>query len=302
MKLKRINKTLNIIITLLLIAIGSIYAYKEIKILDKSTKEEEIVYKENSDNLEIYFFDVGQADSILLKQRDNNILIDAGNKLDAPKLKSFLKNDLKINKISMVVGTHPHEDHIGGMSEIIKEFPVDTILMPNVTSTSKTFENLLDTIDELNYKITVPKVNQIFDFDNLKLHIIYTGKNNKNLNDSSIIIKAEYLNNSFLFMGDASKKIEEKILKKDISSDVIKIGHHGSSYSTSISFLNKVNPKYAIIEVGKDNNYGHPNEVTLNSLKEKNIKTMRTDLDGTIKITSDGTNIKIDKMKTDLDG
>ena len=134
------------------------------------------------------------------------------------------------------------------------------------------------------------------------LQIIYTGKNNKNLNDSSIIIKAEYLNNSFLFMGDASKRIEEKIFKKDISSDVIKIGHHGSSYSTSISFLNKVNPKYAIIEVGKDNNYGHPNEVTLNNLKEKNIKIMRTDVDGTIKITSDGTNIKIDKMKTNLDG
>ena len=118
----------------------------------------------------------------MLKQKDNNILIDAGNKPDAPKLKSFLKNDLKINKISMVVGTHPHEDHIGGISEIIKEFPVDTILMPNVTSTSKTFENLLDTIDELNYKITVPKVDQIFDFDNLKLRIIYTGKNNKNAN------------------------------------------------------------------------------------------------------------------------
>lgn len=302
MGIKRINKTFNIIIVLLLIAIGSIFTYKEIKVLYKSTKEEKKVYKEKNNDLEIYFFDVGQADSILLKEKGNNILIDTGNKLDAPNLISFLEDDLKINKISMVVGTHPHEDHIGGMSEIIKEIPIDTILMPNVISTSKTFEILLDTIDELNYKITVPKVNQIFDFDNLKIQIIYTGKNNKNLNDSSIIIKAEYLNNSFLFMGDASKKIEEKILNKDISSDVIKIGHHGSSYSTSIPFLNKVNPKYAVIEVGKNNNYGHPNQVTLNNLKEKNIKIMRTDLDGTIKITSDGTNIKIDKIKTDLNG
>ena len=302
MGIKRINKTFNIIIVLLLIAIGSIFTYKEIKVLYKSTKEEKKVYKEKNNDLEIYFFDVGQADSILLKEKGNSILIDTGNKLDAPNLISFLEDDLKINKISMVVGTHPHEDHIGGMSEIIKEIPIDTILMPNVISTSKTFEILLDTIDELNYKITVPKVNQIFDFDNLKIQIIYTGKNNKNLNDSSIIIKAEYLNNSFLFMGDASKKIEEKILNKDISSDVIKIGHHGSSYSTSISFLNKVNPKYAVIEVGKNNNYGHPNQVTLNNLKEKNIKIMRTDLDGTIKITSDGTNIKIDKIKTDLNG
>ena len=302
MGIKRINKTFNIIIVLLLIAIGSIFTYKEIKVLYKSTKEEKKVYKEKNNDLEIYFFDVGQADSILLKEKGNSILIDTGNKLDAPNLISFLEDDLKINKISMVVGTHPHEDHIGGMSEIIKEIPIDTILMPNVISTSKTFEILLDTIDELNYKITVPKVNQIFDFDNLKIQIIYTGKNNKNLNDSSIIIKAEYLNNSFLFMGDASKKIEEKILNKDISSDVIKIGHHGSSYSTSISFLNKVNPKYAVIEVGKNNNYGHPSQVTLNNLKEKNIKIMRTDLDGTIKITSDGTNIKIDKIKTDLNG
>lgn len=302
MGIKRINKTFNIIIVLLLIAIGSIFTYKEIKVLCKSTKEEKIVYKEKSNDLEIYFFDVGQADSILLKEKENNILIDTGNKIDAPKLISFLENDLKINKISMIVGTHPHEDHIGGMGEIIKEFPIDTILMPSVISTSKTFEVLLDTIDELNYKITVPKVDQIFDFDNLKIQIIYTGKNNKNLNDSSIIIKAKYLNNSFLFMGDASKKIEEKLLNKDISSDVIKIGHHGSSYSTSISFLKKVNPKYAIIEVGKNNNYGHPNQVTLNNLKEKNIKIMRTDLDGTIKITSDGTNIKIDKIKTDLNG
>ena len=122
------------------------------------------------------------------------------------------------------------------------------------------------------------------------------------LNVFSIVLKLDFINTSYLFTGDIEEKTEEKLLNKDLSSDVLKVSHHGSKYSTTNKFLNKVNPKYAIIQVGEDNKYNHPDKVTLDKLNEKNIKIYRTDIDGTVKLTSDGNNINIDLLKTELDG
>lgn len=302
MSKKKINKILNTIIVLLLVLISIAYTKKELVDNKENTNEKAVSILKTNSNLEVYYFDVGQADSILIRENDNNILIDAGNNEDGEKLVNYLKNDLNIEKFNMVVGTHPHEDHIGGLDNVIDSFEIDTILMPNATSTSKTFENVLDSIEKKDYKITVPKINEEFNYNNINIKVLYTGTNEKDLNNTSIVLKLTYQNNKFLFMGDATSKVEKKLLNEDIKSDVLKIGHHGSEYSTTKNFLDKVNPQYAIIEVGKNNTYKHPKEITLDKLNKKNIKIYRTDIDGTIKVVSDGNNLKFETLRTDLDG
>lgn len=302
MSKKKINKILNTIIVLLLVLISIAYTKKELVDNKENTNEKAVSILKTNSNLEVYYFDVGQADSILIRENDNNILIDAGNNDDGEKLVNYLKKDLNIEKFNMVVGTHPHEDHIGGLDNVIDSFDIDTILMPNATSTSKTFENVLDSIEKKDYKITVPKINEEFNYNNINIKVLYTGTDEKDLNNTSIVLKLTYHNNKFLFMGDATSKVEKKLLNEDIKSDVLKIGHHGSEYSTTKNFLDKVNPQYAIIEVGKNNTYKHPKEITLDKLNKKNIKIYRTDIDGTIKVVSDGNNLKFETLRTDLDG
>ena len=136
----------------------------------------------------------------------------------------------------------------------------------------------------------------------MKFKVIYVGSDESNLNDSSILLRLDYGNTSYLFTGDISSKIESKILDSDINVDVLKVSHHGSNYSTSSKFLNKVNPKYAIILVGKNNNYNHPSSSILKRLKSKNVIIYRTDINGTIKLISDGSNIEFKSIDTEIDG
>lgn len=301
MSSKKLNKILNKLIVFLIIAIIGLLG-KE-KILDKTENTKETKNNTIVDStLEIYFFDVGQADSILIKEKDYTMLIDGGNQSDGENLVKYLQEELNINDIDILVGTHPHEDHIGGLPDIISSLSIGKIYLPNATTTTKIFEKLLDTIAEKNYKITVPKVDEEINLNNMNFKVLYTGTDERDLNNTSIVLKLEYGKTAYLFTGDATDKTEEKILDKDIEADVLKVGHHGSSYSSTEAFLNKVNPQYAIIQVGKDNKYNHPTKTTLDKLKEKNIKIYRTDEDSTIKLTSDGTNIKFETIDTNIDG
>ncbi len=301
MSSKKLNKILNKLIVFLIIAIIGLLG-KE-KILDKTENSKETKNNTIVDStLEIYFFDVGQADSILIKEKDYTMLIDGGNQSDGENLVKYLQEELNINDIDILVGTHPHEDHIGGLPDIISSLSIDKIYLPNATTTTKIFEKLLDTIAEKNYKITVPKVDEEINLNNMNFKVLYTGTDESDLNNTSIVLKLEYGKTGYLLTGDATDKTEEKILDKDIEADVLKVGHHGSSYSSTEAFLNKVNPQYAIIQVGKDNKYNHPTKTTLDKLKEKNIKIYRTDEDSTIKLTSDGTNIKFETIDTNIDG
>lgn len=301
MSSKKLNKILNKLIVFLIIAIIGLLG-KE-KILDKTENTKETKNNTIVDStLEIYFFDVGQADSILIKEKDYTTLIDGGNQSDGENLVKYLQEELNINDIDILVGTHPHEDHIGGLPDIISSLSIGKIYLPNATTTTKIFEKLLDTIAEKNYKITVPKVDEEINLNNMNFKVLYTGTDESDLNNTSIVLKLEYGKTSYLLTGDATDKTEEKILDKDIEADVLKVGHHGSSYSSTEAFLNKVNPQYAIIQVGKDNKYNHPTKTTLDKLKEKNIKIYRTDEDSTIKLTSDGTNIKFETIDTNIDG
>ncbi|MBE6089271.1 MAG: MBL fold metallo-hydrolase [Clostridium beijerinckii] len=243
----------------------------------------------------VHYIDVGQGDCILVQVNNKNLLIDSGPKSDRRKLFNYLSG-LNLNKLDYVIATHPHEDHIGNMDDIIKTYSIGTFYSPKVESTTKSFEDMVDALKNKNLKVHVLKnnSNSIDLGENTKVNVFSPNKDfYDNLNNYSPVIKIQYGNTSFLFTGDAEKEVEKEILNnnEDISADVLKVGHHGSSTSTSKDFLKKVNPSIAVISVGKDNIYNHPDAITTKLLDESNIKTYRTDKDGTIVICSDGSNI-----------
>ena len=266
-----------------------------------SNNETETTVKEEKDKLKIYYIDVGQADSILIQNENEFMLIDAGNNNDGPLLVKYFQS-LNIKDFKYVVGTHPHEDHIGGLDDIITNFNIGTIYIPDAITTTKTFEDLLNSIEKKNMTFTVPKIDSTFNLGKANVKVIYTGTDTKDLNNTSIVLKMSFGSTTYLFTGDATSTTEKKILNKDISADVLKVGHHGSNYSSTDKFLNKVNPKYAIISVGKNNIYSHPATKTIDKLNKLNIKIYRTDELGTIILTSDGKNIDITNEKTNTNG
>lgn len=252
-------------------------------------------------NLNVYFIDVGQADSIYIENKDKNMLIDAGNNEDGQKLVNYFKS-LNVDEFDYVIGTHPHEDHIGGMDDIINNFKIDNYYMPDKLSTTKTFEDVLDALESNNLTYHVPEKGQEFSLGDAYFKVIYSGDDTNDINDSSIVLKMTYGENSFLFTGDATSNVEELILDEDLKSDVLKVAHHGSNYSSTDEFLDRVDPDYAVISVGLNNTYNHPSESTLQKLNSRNIKVYRTDQDGTIIFTSDGTNLSVKTVKTDTNG
>ena len=248
--------------------------------------------------LEVHYIDVGQGDSILIHLSGKTMLIDAGN--NAASIITYIKT-LNIDKIDAIVATHPHADHIGGMAEIINEFVVDKIYMPKVAHTSKTYENLLLTIKNKNLKVNTAKAGTTIDLGNkIKIEVMAPNSENyNNLNDYSAVVKIEYENVSFLFTGDAEAISEKEMVEKygnKLKANVLKVGHHGSTTSTTLNFLNTVSPEYAIISVGENNSYGHPNQETLDKLK--NIDVFRTDKLGTIVAKTDGQTINFAFEKT----
>ena len=246
------------------------------------------------EDLKVHFLDVGQGDSIFIELPTNEtILIDASIKDASDKIINYLKEE-KVSKIDYVFATHPHSDHIGGMSAVIKAFDIGQIYMPKAVTTTKTYENLLLTIKDKNLKIKTAKAgNTIIDTDDLKLVVLAPNQDSyESLNNYSIVLKLTYKEKSFLFTGDA-ETLSEKEITGDVEADVLKVGHHGSRTSTSQAFLNKVNPSYAVISVGLNNDYKHPHQEVLDRLEKKNIKIYRTDQNGDIIFTTDGYNIDV---------
>lgn len=249
-------------------------------------------------NLISHYIDVGQGDSEFIELPDGTtMLIDAGTADYGETVVDYIKN-LGYSKIDYLVGTHPHADHIGGMQKVVQSFDIGSVYMPKASTNTKTYENLLTEIKNKGLKIKSAKAGvSIISEDNLKVDILAPNSSEYDeLNNYSAVVKITYKNNKFLYMGDAEKLSEDEI-KADVSADVIKIGHHGSTSSSSKNFVKKVKPQYAVICVGKDNSYGHPKDTIIKRWKDIGAKILRTDEDGSITITSDGSNISVNTEK-----
>lgn len=249
---------------------------------------------ENENLLKVHFIDVEQGDSIFIELPNRQtMLIDAGESYKGEIISNYIRK-LGYSDIDYIIGTHPHADHIGGLAYIINNFDVGRIYMPKAVSTSKTYENLLNTISQKGLKVTTAKSGiNILNSENLKIDIIAPNSDSyNNLNNYSAVIKIVYGNRKFLFMGDAETKSENEIIS-DVSADVIKIGHHGSDTSSGQSFVNKVNAKYAIIMVGNNNKYDHPYQTIIDRWANSGAEVYRTDKDGNIIVSSDGNSLNI---------
>lgn len=247
-------------------------------------------------NVTVHFIDVGQADATLIKSNFGNILIDGGESDTENDLISYIKAQ-NVDTLDYVIATHPHSDHIGGLDKVIDTFEVKNVIMPKVTTTTTTFKKLVTSIKNKQLKAITPVPYESFSLGNIKFTIL--APNNatyENLNDYSVVLKMEYVNTSFIFSGDAETLSEKEILNKgfDISADVYKVGHHGSSTSSSEKFVNAINPKIAVISVGKDNSYGHPHKEILTLLRNKNLVVYRTDEMGNIVLNTDGNKIVLE--------
>ncbi len=258
----------------------------------------------NSDNsLAVHYLSVGQGDSIFVELPDKKtMLIDAGVNGLGEGIQEYI-NKLGYTTIDFLVATHPHSDHIGSMDYIVKNFNIGSIYMPKVSTTTKTYERLLTAVSDKGYKIKSTSAGMtIGDSTDYTIDVLGPVTIDKDeLNNCSIVLKITYMNNKFLFLGDAEKQ-EINSITADMSSNVLKVGHHGSTTSTNETILEKISPQYAVISVGRDNDYGHPSEKTLSLLEDFNCKTYRTDTDETIIITSDGSNIEVTTDNTDIKG
>lgn len=240
--------------------------------------------------LEVDFIDVGQADSILVRQGDHAMLVDAGNNADAATVTGYLKKQ-GVTRLEVVVGTHPHEDHIGSLDKVIESFAVREVIMPKVTTTTKTFTDVIAAIRAKGLSITTPVPGNSFKLGDATVTIL-APKSAKydDLNNYSVVLRVVYGETAFLLTGDAQALSEEEMLAsgRTLKADVLKVGHHGSHSSTTEAFLAAVAPKYAVISVGKDNDYGHPSRSTMQRLKAHGIPVYRTDENGTVVAVSDG--------------
>lgn len=249
---------------------------------------------------QVYFIDVGQGDSELIRLKDSgiDILIDAGTRSTKQELADYLK-ELGVDDIDILIGTHPHEDHIGGMAKIIEEFPIGTLYLPEtsdeMTPTTKTYESLLDAAENKNVTVrTAAAGDVLLEQGNTSFKVLSPSHTDyDNLNDYSIVTRLKVGDTAFLFQGDAETPVEEEILDSgaDVSCDVIKLGHHGSSTSSSRAYLEAANPSAAVISCGVGNEYGHPHRETMDLLEKLSITPYRTDTQKTLLAETDGKTI-----------
>ena len=240
----------------------------------------------------VHFIDVGQADAILILCDGKTMLIDGGNKADSNLMYTYLKKH-NITHLDYLIGTHAHEDHIGGIAGALQVATVDKVYCPTTSYSTQAFKNFVNAVNNRGAKIEIPTIGTTFNLGSAVCTILAVNTDNKDLNNTSIVMRVVYGENSFLFTGDAEDIVEKKLLSSgmELKSDVLKVGHHGSNSSTTYQFLREVMPEYAVICVGTDNTYGHPTENTLSRLRDAEVKTFRTDKQGDIICVSDGKTI-----------
>lgn len=242
--------------------------------------------------MEVHFIDVGQGDAALITCDGHSMLIDAGDYTKGTAIQNYLQKQ-KIKKLDYLILTHPDADHIGGAPVIITKFDIDKVFISNYEKDNKTYQKLIQALDNKHLKYTMPKAGAQYTLGTAAVTILAPNGNYDNPNDASIALTIRNGKNTFLFTGDAGENAEQDILGNgiDVSADVYKAGHHGSRTSTSQKFFEAVKPSYAVISCGEDNSYGHPHAEALNTFRMNGVAVYRTDEEGTIIAVSDGEKI-----------
>lgn len=294
----------------ILILLGAVFVY----CIHLETGGEEIpdsavsTFIDRDADLQIHFIDVGQGDCSLIMYKDSAMLIDCGEAEEAKTVISYIKKQ-GIEKLDYVVATHPHSDHMGAMSYIISEFEIGKVIAPRVkdelTPTSKVYKNFLQALKSKGLKLTAAKPKTSYSFKKSdeddappQFEILAPLKDYDDLNNYSVVLRLTYGSTSYLFTGDAEKIAESDILDEgeNVDSDVLKVGHHGSSTSTSEEFLEAVSPEKCVIQYGEGNSYGHPHAETIDAIENFGAEWYSTAQNGNIIIYSDGERIYV---KTD---
>jgi competence protein ComEC len=256
----------------------------------------------NAGIMEVSFIDVGQGGSTLITDGTHSILIDAGEIEYAETVADFIK-EKGIKKLDLVIATHPHSDHLGGLPGVLEKIPADEIIIPKIpddkTPTTKIYENFLDTADTQDIPLRETFAGDSFGIGRVQFEVIspVDGADYSDLNDYSIVLILTYGDTRWLFTGDAEKPAEKDLLASgvNLSADVLSVGHHGSANSSTADFLAEVAPQIAVISCGKDNEYGHPTDEALTRLGEYTKRIYRTDISGTVILKTDGKTIAISK-------
>ena len=250
---------------------------------------------ENAEELVVHYIDVGQGDAISLEVPDgNNMLIDAGPGSAEDELVAYL-DGIGVTEIDYFVLTHPDEDHIGGADLIFAEYTISTVILPDCKKDTKAYENMINGIEnEDGCERLEPVMGQTFSMGQGAVITVLGPISDRyeDTNDYSVVLRLDYYETSFLFTGDAEKTSEMEMIERwtdgELDCDVLKVGHHGSRTSTNLAFLKLVTPELAVISCGEDNKYGHPHGEAIQRLNDENIPIYRTDLLGSIVVTSDG--------------
>ena len=251
--------------------------------------------------LSVTFIDVGQGDCALIRSHCGaTMLIDAGDRGRGARIMQHL-HSAGVSKIDYLVATHPHADHIGSMAHIIRNMEIGDIFMPRVQHNTNTFENLIDAIIDKDLGVRTPAPGERVSLGDAEVVFLSSAcpRGTNNLNNNSIVLIVRYGEHSILFTGDAERPVEDALVnaRTNISATVLDVGHHGSSTSTTANFLRRVAPEIAVIQVGAGNRYGHPTQQTINRLTQRGTKIYRTDIHGTIQITTNGTEITVKTEK-----
>lgn len=254
------------------------------------------------DEMEVHFIDVGQGDATLIKFGDSAMLIDAGENDKGTLVQNYIKKQ-GVTSLDYLIVTHPDSDHCGGADVIVTKYDIDTVIMPNYEKDTATYRDVINALDDKQYRVTEPIVGDTYKLGDAKFTIIAPNSDDyaDECNNYSVGILLEHGDKKFVFTGDAEEEAERDIVdnKIDISADVLQVGHHGSKTSSIKDFIEAVNPEYAVISCEENNDYGHPNAAALNTLRANNVKVFRTDEQGSLVAISNGKEITWNAAPTD---